>query len=111
MAKVRLGSAWWQKYISRVFLREIDMYARVLMERFLPTISNEKITKMSHDAAQAQWDRIGASAGVEDYDESQAAEEAFDAGLDEYQYLHSIRQGVVNTLRRWFVPPVRATDL
>ncbi len=96
MAEIRLGAAWWQSYIGTVFLREIDMYGRVLIGRFLPTITDEEITKMSDDVEQAEWNRIGSLPGPEEYDESQAVEEAFGAGLEEYQYLHSIRQGIIN---------------
>jgi hypothetical protein len=95
--KIYLSGRWGARYIRRVFIKEIDTYSRVLSERFLPTVNDEEISKLADRAADEEWRRLGSLPGSEDYDESAAAEAASDVGLEEYQYLQSIRQGVLNT--------------
>jgi hypothetical protein len=96
MPKVKNGLMW-AKYARRVFLPSLEFYRRIVMEKFLPSLSDEAITEESHQVEIEYFERMG-EFSLEDDDPSDYYESASDEGLEFYQLMHDTRQGLVNGL-------------
>jgi hypothetical protein len=85
-------------YVRRAFVPSLEFYRRIVMEKFLPSLSDEAITEESNQVEKEAFERMGRSVSPEDYDPGDYFESAFDEGLEFYQLMHDTRQGLVNGL-------------
>ena len=86
------GGAYWERHFNTGFISAIDLFANHF-ERALP--SEEEISDLAERAQKEATRRLEGWA-TEDTDPADLYEQAFDAGLEMYQGLKRMRQGIRN---------------
>lgn len=86
------GGAYWERYFNTAFVSAIDLFAGHF-ERALP--SEQEISALA-EGAQEEATRRLERWETEDTDPADLYEHAFDAGLEMYQGLKRMRQGMRN---------------
>jgi hypothetical protein len=95
MPTIKNGRAW-ADYVRNIFVPSLEFYRRVVMEKFLPSLSDQVIKEESDRAEEAALERMGRSVAPEDYDPGDFVEAAFNEGLEFYELMRDTRQGLVN---------------
>jgi hypothetical protein len=85
-------------YARRVFVPSLEFYRRIVMERFLPSLSDEAITEESNQVEREAFEHMGGSVSPEDYDPADFFQSAFDESLEFYELMNDTRQGLINGL-------------
>ena len=86
------GGEYWERYFKNVYIAAIDLFADHF-ERALP--SEEEISTLADNAQEEATARLEQWA-TEGTDPATLYEQGFDAGLEMYQGLHRMRQGIRN---------------
>jgi hypothetical protein len=95
MPTIRNGLHW-AHYVRRAFVPSLEFYRRIVIEKFLPLLSDDAISKESDQVEREAFERMGERVAPEDYDPSDFFESAHDEGFEFYELMHDTRQGLVN---------------
>ena len=86
-------------YVRRAFVPKLEFYRRIVMEKFLPSLSDEAITEESNQVEKEAFERMGRSVSPEDYQiQATISSQRSTRGPKFYQLMHDTRQGLVNGL-------------
>ncbi|MES2178507.1 MAG: hypothetical protein V4550_11665 [Gemmatimonadota bacterium] len=88
---------YWRHVFRDSFVKEIRAFHDVTLRRFLPTFDN--LEAEADAVTAAEYERLGQCSGGDGdsgYDMADAAEDAHEEGLEHYQRLTSVRQGLLN---------------
>lgn len=97
MPAIKNGLGWAQ-YVRKVFVPSLEFYRRVVIEKFLPSLSDQAITEESERVGSDVFERMGRSVPPEDYDPGDFVEAADDKAFEFYDLMYGTRQGLVNGL-------------
>jgi hypothetical protein len=89
-----LDGKYWAPYFRRVFCREVQLLHETLQVRLLPNFKN--IDQEAEEISRKEYQRIGSMPGGEHFDMANAAEYAQEMGLNHYEQMTAIRQGLLN---------------
>lgn len=89
------NNLYWVWYIKESVLTTLDFYRRSIFEKIIPSFSS--IETEAHEIEEQAYDRI-MSLPSDGYgpDPSDLAESAFDEGLEYYEFMHDMLQGIMN---------------
>lgn len=87
------NNLYWSYYIRREFIPLIDAFSDCLKKRVLPSFEN--LSREADQMANEAWDRLGGHA-TEDTDPADLADSAFEKGLEFYQTMTEMTQGIRN---------------
>jgi hypothetical protein len=87
----------WAWHFRRVFVVAIRAFRRGMSEKVIPAFAS--LDQEAKELAEAEYERLGSMpADDEFFDMSDAADWAQNAGIDYYQTMSDVRQGIVNVL-------------
>ena len=84
---------YWETYIRKQFIVQINLFVDNIIKRFLPTF--DSIEEEADKYAENEWESIGRQVGS-DSDPSEYAEMAYEAGIEYYQMLEGIKHALLN---------------
>jgi hypothetical protein len=90
-----LNAQFWERHFQQIFAPHLSRLLEVLERRLLPTF--DAIDQEAEFAANAEWERLIHLPGDPDQDPSAFAEQAFEAGVTQYEAMSNIRQSLLNT--------------
>jgi hypothetical protein len=90
---------WWPYYIRNDFVPFIDIFADCLRRHVLPSFEN--VSREADDVANVAFDRFLSHAS-EDADPGDFVDSAFSEGLEYYQTMTELAQGMRNLLYHLF---------
>ena len=86
---------FWSHYFETIFAKQIATLCDSIVNRVLPTFAN--IEEEAKKFAEQEYERLGSLPALGDYvDMGDIAESARDAGIDYYQLMSGVRQGLIN---------------
>jgi len=91
-----LDGQFWSYYFKQRFIPQINAFCDVIINRINPTFSN--VEQEADTIAQNEFERLGIMPVDEDHilDMADMAEKAQEAGLNYYQAITGIHQGIIN---------------
>lgn len=91
-----LDGHFWSHYFKQIFVPQINAFCDVVIHRINPTFSD--IEQEADTIAQNEFERLGSMPVDEDHilDMADIAEKAQEAGLEYYQAITGIHQGIIN---------------
>jgi hypothetical protein len=91
-----LDGYFWSHYFRQRFIPQINAFCDVIINRINPTFAN--IEQEADGVAQAEFERLGHMPAEDDniWDMSDIAEKAQEAGLNHYQAITNVHQGIIN---------------
>ena len=87
------NNLYWSDHIRRVFIPLIDAFSDCLKKRVLPSF--DKLEQEADQVANETWNRLGSHA-TENTDPADLADSAFQKGLEFYQTMTEMIQGIRN---------------
>jgi hypothetical protein len=91
MEIARRNALFWAHHVRRVCVPYLDKFSEVLLRWIAPSLSDEKISEAADEVESKAYEAYPWS---EDADPSDAAEEAFNVGLDYYLTVRDVRWAV-----------------
>lgn len=87
------NNLFWSHYIRTVFIPLVEAFSNCFKQRVLPSFDN--LSQEADQVANKAWDRLGSYA-TENTDPADLADRAFEKGLDFYQTMTEMAQGIRN---------------
>ena len=85
---------FWERYIKKQFIAQLELLVESIEKRLIPTF--DTIESEAEDIEQREWDNLLSSCGNPDVDPCDLAEQAFDAKLEYYEMVSSVKQALLN---------------
>ena len=85
---------FWERYIKKQFIAQLELFVASIEKRLIPTF--DTIESEAEAIEQREWDSLSSSYGYPDADPSDFAEQAFDAKLEYYEMVSSVKQALLN---------------
>jgi hypothetical protein len=89
------NAQFWGRQFQQTFAPHLSLLLEVLERRLLPTF--DAIDQEAESIVNAEWERLMHLSGYSDQDPSAFAEQAFEAGIAQYEAMSDIRQSLLNT--------------
>jgi hypothetical protein len=95
MPTIKNGDRW-ADYVRNIFIRSLEYYQRVVMEKFLPSLHEEKINEEAERVEREAFKHMGHSVSPEDCDPGDFVEAARDEAIEFWGFMGDTRQGLIN---------------
>jgi hypothetical protein len=88
------NNLFWANHIRANFLPGIDYYAKCLEKKIIPAF--DSIEKEADEIEKEAFENPSGYFNPENYDPADAAEDAFEKGLEYYEWMNDMLQGILN---------------
>jgi hypothetical protein len=92
---MRFNILFWEPFIREQFINKVELFVESIEKRLMPTF--DSIEDEAETIQHEKWERLSSSSN-EYTDPAISAENAMEAGLEYYEMMMGVRQGLLNIL-------------